>query len=151
MEPSSVTSPIRSADDLKPKAASAKGGTGLADFDQFLNLFVSQLKYQDPLSPMQGQEFLAQTAQFSSVEQLVNIAKAMSGLSTDLGLYGKTNAAALIGRRVEALAEGADGENVPVSGRVTAVGFGTGGQLLLGLESGETVPLADVYSVVEAS
>jgi flagellar basal-body rod modification protein FlgD len=135
---------------MKPKGE-AKAGTELADFDQFLNLFVSQLKYQDPLSPMQGQEFLAQTAQFSSVEQLVGIAKAMGGLSTEFGLYGKTNAAALIGRRVEALTEGHDGEEVPVSGRVTKLGFGTDGNLVLGLEGGETVPLADVVSVSEAS
>lgn len=150
MEAPTVTSTPRSAADLQPKN-SAKTGAELADFDQFLNLFVSQLKYQDPLSPMQGQEFLAQTAQFSSVEQLVNINKAMSALSGDLGLFSRTNAASLIGKTIAALTEDASGEKVPVSGRVTQLGFGEKGAVILGLEGGATVPLADVVSVADAT
>jgi flagellar basal-body rod modification protein FlgD len=41
--------------------------------DDFLRLLTTQLRFQDPLSPMQGTEFAAQLAQFSSVEQLANI------------------------------------------------------------------------------
>jgi flagellar basal-body rod modification protein FlgD len=153
MQASTVASPPRSADALTPKpAAKAKGaGATLADFDEFLNLFVSQLKYQDPLSPMQGEEFLAQTAQFSSVEQLVNINKAMSSLSSELGLFSRANAASLLGRRVDALTDDGEGEKVPVSGRVIQLGFGSSGDLVLGLEGGTSVPLADVVSVADAS
>lgn len=39
----------------------------------FLELLVTQLRNQDPMNPMKGQEFAAQLAQFSSVEQLINI------------------------------------------------------------------------------
>jgi flagellar basal-body rod modification protein FlgD len=41
--------------------------------DDFLKLLTTQLRYQDPLNPMQGTEFATQLAQFSAVEQLTNI------------------------------------------------------------------------------
>lgn len=39
--------------------------------DEFLKLLVAQMKHQDPLNPMDGQEMAAQLAQFTSVEQLL--------------------------------------------------------------------------------
>ncbi len=42
------------------------------NFDTFLKLLVAQLKNQDPLNPMEGTEFTAQLAQYSSVEQQIN-------------------------------------------------------------------------------
>ncbi len=39
----------------------------------FLNLLVAQLKNQDPMNPMNGQDFIAQLATFSSLEQLISI------------------------------------------------------------------------------
>lgn len=41
--------------------------------DAFLNLLVTQLKNQDPLNPMEDREFIAQMAQFSSLEQMQNM------------------------------------------------------------------------------
>lgn len=43
------------------------------DKDQFLQLLVAQLKNQDPLNPIDNQNFLAQLATFSSLEQLISI------------------------------------------------------------------------------
>jgi flagellar hook assembly protein FlgD len=40
--------------------------------EEFLKLLVAQMKNQDPLNPMDGQQMAAQLAQFSSVEQLIN-------------------------------------------------------------------------------
>lgn len=41
--------------------------------DDFLQLMITQLKYQDPLNPMDGTEYAAQLAQFTSLEQLTNL------------------------------------------------------------------------------
>ena len=49
--------------------------------DAFLQLLVAQLKYQDPMSPSDSAEFLSQTAQFTQVEKLEEIADAMATLS----------------------------------------------------------------------
>jgi len=39
----------------------------------FLKLLVEQLKHQDPLAPQDGAQFVAQLAQFNSLEQLISI------------------------------------------------------------------------------
>lgn len=74
--------------------------------DEFLKLLVTQLSNQDPMNPLEGQEFAAQLAQFTSVEQLINIegtlaaqgeANAMLATSMNNGV-----AAGLIGQTVEA-------------------------------------------------
>ncbi len=41
--------------------------------NQFLQLLVAQLKGQNPLDPKDGTEFVSQLAQFSSLEELINI------------------------------------------------------------------------------
>jgi flagellar basal-body rod modification protein FlgD len=55
-----------------PASASIAGSkTQLANKDTFLTLLVAQLKNQDPLKPQDGAEFVAQLAQFSSLEQSI--------------------------------------------------------------------------------
>ena len=49
--------------------------------EQFLQLLVTQLQNQDPLNPMEDQEFIAQMAQFSSLKQLMNLNTSMKGLT----------------------------------------------------------------------
>ena len=50
--------------------------------DAFLQLLVTQMQYQDPLDPQDNSEYLSQLAQFSSLEQMTNVASALSGVST---------------------------------------------------------------------
>jgi flagellar basal-body rod modification protein FlgD len=59
------------------------GTTGIANnFDQFLTLLTTQLKYQDPLSPMDTTQFTQQLAMFANVEQTSNVNTNMKSLIT---------------------------------------------------------------------
>ncbi|MBA3035181.1 MAG: flagellar hook capping protein [Desulfobacterium sp.] len=69
--------------------------------DEFLSLLVTQLKYQDPLNPMQSQEFSAQLAQFSSLEQLTNMNSTLSGIQGSITDNKQDNLLDYIGKNVK--------------------------------------------------
>ena len=48
--------------------------------DAFLQILVSQLKYQDPMSPMKADEMLSQLSQLTQVEQLTNMTASMNAM-----------------------------------------------------------------------
>jgi flagellar basal-body rod modification protein FlgD len=62
---------------------SRNGGLGR---DAFLQLLTTQLAHQDPTAPQADGEFIAQLAQFSSLEQLTQIQKTLQAISTALGV-----------------------------------------------------------------
>ncbi len=68
--------------------------------DDFLLLLTSQLRYQDPLNPLESTEFTAQLAQFSSLEQLINISQGIAGILTYQDSINNALATNLIGRVV---------------------------------------------------
>ncbi len=59
------------------------------DKDSFLKILVAQMKYQDPMEPTSNTEYISQYATFTQVEQLTNMANAMS-LSRASEMVGKT-------------------------------------------------------------
>lgn len=126
-----------------PASSQKSGLASLADSQAFLNLFVSQLKYQDPLNPASGDEFLAQTAQFTSVEQLTQLNQKME----DFALAGRMAAASLIGRQVSGTVTGADGAGATITGAVAQLSYGEKGALTLKLEDGTALPMVNVISV----
>jgi flagellar basal-body rod modification protein FlgD len=65
--------------------------------DQFLKLFVTQLQHQDPMNPMQDQDFMGQMASFSTLEQVTNLATANEAIASNLQL---SQSVGLIGRTV---------------------------------------------------
>jgi flagellar basal-body rod modification protein FlgD len=70
--------------------------------DDFMKILVAQLQAQDPLAPMEGQEFASQLAQFSSLEQLTNVNSNLEASQAfDLALSNSA-ALALIGKNVDA-------------------------------------------------
>lgn len=74
--------------------------------DDFLQLLVTKLKNQDPMNPMEDEAFIAELAQFSSLEQLQNLNEALSGsLDFDylqMQTINNTMATSLIGKDVKA-------------------------------------------------
>lgn len=87
---------------------------------EFLQLLVTQLRHQDPLNPSDPQDFAAQLAQFSTLEQLINIGDQLKqSTATDQALaqmFNASSALSLIGRNI--IAEG-DGVTVPDDGDVS--------------------------------
>jgi len=78
----SVTDKAVTSNYLSNKKTSTKqtGNSSLGK-DAFLQLLVTQLQNQDPTSPMDDKEFIAQMAQFSSLEQMQNVAKSVDTLA----------------------------------------------------------------------
>jgi len=84
--------------------AAAQGGSEM-DKEAFLELMIAQLQNQDPMNPMDGTEYAAQLAQFTSLEQLTNLNDSMDA-SIDANYYltqsiNNTMTATLIGKDVK--------------------------------------------------
>jgi flagellar basal-body rod modification protein FlgD len=84
--------------------------------DEFLKILLTQLAHQDPTAPMEDKEFIAQMAQFSTLEQMNSMARDFAQLKTILR-GGEAQAA--LGRGVELV----DGERI-IQGTVKAVSRG---------------------------
>ena len=87
--------------------------------DDFLQLMITKMRYQDPMNPMEDEDFIAQLAQFSTLEQMNNIA---NGIATSnewdflqMQSINNTMAAGLIGKDIKATYNGVyvDATNKP--------------------------------------
>lgn len=103
--------------------------------DDFLKLLVTQLKYQDPMSPMEDKEFISQMAQFTSLEQMKNMNNSVQ----------ITQATSFIGKQVT----WADSQGNELTGVVKSVKIVNGeARVLVG---DETLELKQVLSVTEVA
>ncbi len=93
------------------------------DKDAFFKLLITQLQNQDPLKPMEDKEFIAQMAQFSSLEQMQNMNKNMEKLVESNKL---SQCAALIGKTVEKIS----GDEI-IAGKVEKVTFEDGNSYVI--------------------
>ncbi len=82
-----------------PDAATSELGK-----DAFLKLLVTQLQYQDPLDPTENEEFVAQLAQFSQVEQLTTANDSLETLYSAMASMNNASMTQLLGKDV--LAQG---------------------------------------------
>lgn len=133
---SSTATPI--AELMGKKPAKSKDPSGELGSDAFLKLLVAQLKYQDPLNPADGAEFLAQTAQFTMVEKLTTMVTQGEAVARS---QQETQAAQLVGKQVTYVSStGAKSE-----GTVQSTSFSDKGQLLV--IDGKSVKLSAVTGV----
>lgn len=106
------------------------------DKDDFLKLLITQLTNQDPTKPMEDREFIAQMAQFSALEQMVNMGEQMAQVAN---LVGRGQAYSLLGKTVTV----ANGTETAV-GTVEEVSGGDYPQILI---NGKYYDAASVESV----
>ncbi|MDR2601850.1 MAG: flagellar hook assembly protein FlgD [Spirochaetaceae bacterium] len=93
-------------------AGKQTGGQNLGK-DDFLKLLVTQLSYQDPMAPMEDKQFISQMAQFSSLEQMTNMAGDFNRLAN---MFTGSEANSALGKSVEII----EGDRY-LTGRVSAV------------------------------
>jgi flagellar basal-body rod modification protein FlgD len=100
-----------------PVKSTEQGPSQQLGKQDFLNLLMVQLRNQDPLNVQDDREFIAQMAQFSSLEQSTNMTSAIENL---VSFQQLTQGSALLGREVEGLyiPEGSD-QAEPIKGFVT--------------------------------
>lgn len=117
-----------------------KSGYDALDKNSFLKLLVTQLSKQDPTNPMNDRDFIAQMAQFSSLEQMNNVANSMHKLRA-------SQASQLIGKSITGKDFVTD---KPLEGIVTSTIYQPNGEVLLKV-GGRFTKFDDVTSVTEAA
>jgi len=122
----------------KGRAEANQRNTGEMGKQEFLNLLVLQLRYQDPLNPVDDKEFIAQMAQFSALEQM----QAMNASNTAMKGFS------MIGKYVTALlSDDATGRPQTVEGHVESVTM-KGSNTYLTV-AGREVPIDSVFHVAD--
>jgi len=121
---------------LNPAKAVGQGQT--LGKDDFLRILLTQLTHQDPTAPLEDKEFVAQMAQFSTLEQMTNMSAEMAKVFT---VMARSQAIGLLGKTVE-IAIGED----KVSGRVEEI---TGSEFPQILVQGRYYDVSQVLSVKE--
>ncbi|MFB9323606.1 flagellar hook capping FlgD N-terminal domain-containing protein [Cryptosporangium minutisporangium] len=118
-------------------AAPSKPPSAELDKDAFLKLLVAQLKYQDPMNPAQGTEFVSQTAQFTTVEKLTDLADVQQQMLTAQLTLGAAN---LVGKEVTYN----DANGTPVTGTVSGATIGTNPSVTV---NGLSIPMSSVTGI----
>jgi flagellar basal-body rod modification protein FlgD len=139
-----------------PDAVSGTSGAGMAytaptssvdrpdqmGKDVFLKLLVAQMRYQDPSKPVDSSQMMSQTATFTQVEKLEQLATQNASL---LALQRSTSAGALVGRTVTyTSATGAS-----VSGVATSVRLGSDTSEAVVMVGSVPVPLGRVTEIAQ--
>lgn len=112
--------PNYSATNIKNASTGNKSSLGK---DDFLKILIAQMQNQDPTQPLQDKEFIAQMAQFTSVEQLTNMSSEMKLLRQSLGA-----ASGLIGKNIGYSMTDSNGKAVVGTGLVDSIVMKSGEQ-----------------------
>ncbi len=96
-----------SGSSVAPRKPEENLATAASDFDTFLKLLTTQLRNQDPSSPIDSTQFVEQLASFSAVEQQIETNKRLETLAENLAVSGLDGAAQWVGKQVEAASSAA--------------------------------------------
>lgn len=121
---------------------STTGAKAGEDKQMFLQLLVAQLRYQDPLNPTDSGQFLAQSAQFTALEKMQEVADGNAALLSAQLAFGATS---LVGRTVTY----ADEAGEMKTGTVNGVTYAPAGPTLS--VNGSSITLGQVASVSDGS
>ena len=141
IKPPTATLPPGDTATSAGSTSSANNGLGMnsVNADTFLQLLVAQMKYQNPDSPVDSTQFLAQTAAFEEVQELSTLQSSLTSLVSSQQAGAATS---MLGQRVT----GADASGNPVSGVVTGIQLTSSGPVLT--VGNGTVPFSSVTSVM---
>lgn len=109
--------------------------------EDFINLMVTQLQNQDPMSPASNSELLQQMSQIGQLQSQQTLQTSLKDLVLQNNIGGASN---LIGKRVEGL-DSSSGSTI--GGTVEGLSVSKG-SVVLKLDSGLTLPIANVTSIV---
>ncbi len=138
-----MTSPVNgTAAPVQTKASPTVQRPDQLGKDVFLKLLVAQMRYQDPSKPVDSSQMMAQTATFSQVEKLEQLATQNAAL---LVLQEASTAGALVGRTVTYT--GTDGAEV--TGKVSAVRLASGDQEAMATVGGKQVAVGRLTSIAQ--
>jgi len=138
MNPAELARTSFEVDALNKALNQGRGQKTELDKDDFLKILVTQLQHQDPTAPMEDREFIAQMAQFSSLEQMTNMSANFQKIA---GMLGSSEAMTLLGKNVE-VSDGARS----VTGAVTQV---LRGEFPMVMVNGDYWDLEQVSKVIE--
>ena len=117
------------------------------DKDAFLQLLVKQMEYQDPLDPQDNSEYIAQLAQFSSLEQMTNVATQLNSVYT---LVDNINTSVLVGQLSNMIGKETqwtdDGSN-KYEGTVTGVSISDGAPTIIAQDKAGNIHQVPVSSL----
>ena len=136
-----MTAPVGGTGSIATSTATASvGRSDQLDQDAFLKLLVAQMKYQDPSNPTDPTQFMSQTAQFTQVQKLEQIATQNASLLT---LQRSMSAGALVGHTVSYT----DATGQKQTGTVSSVVLGDDTTEPTATIGGTSVPLGRVTEV----
>jgi flagellar basal-body rod modification protein FlgD len=122
-----------------PKTQASGNPKATLGKDDFLKLFVAQITHQDPSKPMDDTAFMGQMAQFSTLEQISNMAQQNTRVADSLAQSGSIS---LIGRTVNYVNEAGETQSGVVEKVTTA-----GGRSVLTVGGVENIDPATVSAV----
>lgn len=125
---------------------SAPKATNQYDKDMFMKLLLAQIANQDPMSPMEDKEFIAQMAQFSSLEQMQTISKQIDSVLVDRHMSSISEFSNMIGKTVNFTTE-TPTETVKGSGKVVSISRSDDSGYKVDFEDGKSVSVYDITSI----